>query len=220
VASDDLTGATPRFVYRESLWCEAPSFLWYCIPKNASRSLVRMLTAKGGRRISDIAPDVEPRAWVRATPRPALRFAFVRDPYQRLISAWRNKVGAPTQNAKGSARLFALNPGLQPGASLDDFVDWLGRNYAAHGPDKHWRRQCDYICDETGALCVDVIGTVETLAADMARLGEALGPFELIAHTNKSRRTPDEPAPAMSDRARAIVQDIYREDFERFGYRM
>ena len=217
MASDAGAPRAPRYVYGESLWCEAPSFLWCCIPKNASRSLVRMLTAKGGRRISTISPDVQPRKWVLAAPKPALSFGFVRDPYARLISAWRNKLGARPE-AEKTASLFVHNPGLYPGMSLDAFVEWLAENLDARGPDKHWRRQSDFLVNEEAELCVDFVGKVESLAADLAQLAPVLGHFDLIAHTNKSRKTSGEPEPELSDRARRIVQDLYREDFERFGY--
>ena len=209
--------APPRFVYGESLWCDAPSFLWYCIPKNASRSLLRILTARGGRRIREIAQGVRPRTWLRDAPRPAVTFAFTRNPYDRVVSAWRNKVRGRT-DADREAALFVHNPGLRPGMPLDAFVEWLGENLDER-PDKHWRRQVDYLVDEHGQLCVDYVGKVESLAKDLARLAPVIGPVEALAHTNRSREAPGASAPELSARARSIIKELYREGFERFGYR-
>ncbi len=206
----------PPYVYSESMVGPDGAFLWYCIPKNASRSLLKMLRARSAKRILDLAGGVDPRAWLESRPLPAFTFAFVRHPYERLTSAWRNILAEPASQ-RALPALFDRMPGLVAGISVDEFVSWLAANYGNGGIDKHWRRQTDFICDEHGP-CVDFVGRVESLRADLVAIEVRIGTLGRLAHKNRSTADAVAATTPLSSRSRAIIQEIYRSDFEAFGF--
>jgi hypothetical protein len=62
------------------------------------------------------------------------------------------------------------------------------------------------------------VGRFETLEADFARIGEALGFRAELPHANASGPATTYAA-AMSPETVDILAEVYREDVEAFGYR-
>lgn len=157
------------------------------------------------------------------------KFAFVRNPFARLVSGFHYRE-------------------LGPEVSFADFVRRT-LDYTDTFPDfaRHSMPQSDYVCDADGRLIVDFVGKFETLAADFAHVAEQLGlPSRELPHRNKSdavsllRKNPkrflrqnaqrllrgDAPAtprrkhyadyftPALADEVAAF----YKRDLELFGY--
>jgi hypothetical protein len=207
----------PRYVHPDTVIGHEHRFVWYCIPKNASRSILRALTDGGrGQRIALLGAAGR-RARLLSQPRPAFAFAFVRDPFARIASAWMNKIESPP-DTPAQARLFAMNAGLCAGMSLDDFVEWVRQDLRSVGRvDPHWRPQADFVTDATGRLCVDFLGRLEALDDDFAAVESRIGPVEGMRHRNRSRIEND-PARLLSPRAAAIVREVYARDFEVLGY--
>ncbi|MFC3101916.1 sulfotransferase family 2 domain-containing protein [Altererythrobacter lauratis] len=147
------------------------------------------------------------------------KFAFVRNPWARLVSEfeYRQNSHLPTFEQFVDARL----------AQLDSFSD--------HS--RHIVPQTDCVTDENGNYIVDFIGRFETLAQDFATMARHLNlPSEQLPHRNKSGKPRKAglldrllgrgraPAtkrpwqgyytPALRDRIGAF----YAEDIARFGY--
>lgn len=206
----------PRRMSGESMLGPGQRYLWLCIPKNASRSISTMLAAAGASRVMEMYAGQLTRGWAEAHLEPAFVFAFVRNPYDRILSVWRNKVAepAPTEGGRG---FYGKHPGLQPGMGFDEFIDWLGEAYPRGDIDKHWAVQSDFLHDGT-RLIPDFVGTTEALEAGLQSLREIVGPLGSMRRKNVSGASDGLSSTAISAPSRQIIRRLYREDFERFGY--
>jgi hypothetical protein len=204
----------PRYVSPESIAAHDGGFLWLCIPKNASRSLIALLGARG-RALGELAPAGGLRAWMKTAELPAWSFAVCRNPYARVVSAWRNKIAAPP-DTPAQARLIAENPGLEPGMSLSAFVAWLEEAVARGGPiDHHWSPQSDFICDRSGRRWVSHVARMESLAGDLHAMADRLGGMEDLPWLTRTASRPDDLA-GLSVEDRRRIRTAYAADFESF----
>ncbi|QDX25123.1 sulfotransferase family protein [Sphingomonas suaedae] len=137
---------------------------------------------------AELQPYLLPEMW-----RAYRRFAFVRDPVDRFRSLVR----------------FWFPP-EGPSATLDDCKRILT------DPDSRARRlvrpQSDFLRDADGALVVDLIGRHDRMDSDFSHIVTALGlPPLALPLRNASR--PDALVPEFDDELRAMIADVYREDF-------
>lgn len=153
------------------------------------------------------------------------RFAFVRNPYARLFSAYKSQVmdlSSPYVGFRESIRQHAGYPtpsGATPGrVGFADFVQYIAGQVDGER-DGHWKSQ-------TGSLHLErihynFIGRVESFVEDFAEL---LGRFDasrelLSSLKERVNTTPALPLAAAYSRPLAdAVYAIYRDDFEAFGY--
>lgn len=127
-----------------------------------------------------------------------LKFAVVRNPYDRAVSAWRFHREGKTTDPKETFR---------------DFLASLG----GEGEHRRNREQVQYVLDGQGRVIVDRLLRFETLARDFAEVARQVfgRPVEL-PHVNKSSAPiPDEAADI--DVRRAIYRR-YERDFDLFRY--
>ena len=154
------------------------------------------------------------------------RFAVVRNPWDRLVSAW-----------SFARRGFSLvEPGSEPSAgsvaririrreeqyqvpefeSFERFVrDWLAQR-DVHRLDGVFRPQVDYVRDPVGAMPLDFLGRFEQLDRTAAWLSETTGRRLDLPRLNASKRgayrshyTPE---------LARLVGEIYAQDIATFGY--
>ena len=177
------------------------------VPKTGGTSVARALYGTDGighRTAAEVRAELGP-AWDGL-----VTAAFVRDPVDRLASAFRYL------RAGGSNRLDAAFGRCELAAysTLDSFVlGWLTPRSSQSWV--HFRPQADFVCDAAGAVLVGVLGRYETLAADYDALRQRAGIGRPLPHVNAG---PPRPAPALSDAARARVAEVYAADFDRFDY--
>ncbi len=153
------------------------------------------------------------------------RFAFVRNPYARLFSAYKSQVmdlNSPYMGFRESIRQHAgypTPPGGTPGrVGFADFVAY-NAGQADGERDGHWKSQ-------TGSLHLeriryDFIGRVESFAGDFAGVLRRFGASsELLSSLfERVNTTPALPlAAAFSKQLADSVYTIYREDFNAFAY--
>ena len=147
-------------------------------------------------------------------------FAVVRNPHQRLISEyrWRHQP-VSGQNARGPAGFESFDA-LVAAIPLDVAHNW-SRYIALAGRDHanlliHLRPQWQYVCDASGQLdpAVEIV-RFERLHDDLEplyrRWGVASRPFQ----------QPPEPlnlADYYTDESLAVVNQVYGDDLEWFGY--
>lgn len=145
-----------------------------------------------------------------------MAITFVRDPYDRLVSAF-HYLGAGGRNprdAADQARYLARYGG--------NFRKFVKEALACKSPSVfgqlHLRPQYQWLTDDNGALCVDHIGRFENLAADRSLLEERFGlRISSIPSGNASAHAPY--WEYYDSQTRDIVYEAYRQDFEFFGYR-
>jgi hypothetical protein len=146
------------------------------------------------------------------------RFTIVRDPYSRLVSAWKNKV-VPCE--PGAERVYLEIKGHLPGMhakeliAFDEFVCYLQSKGDHSAFDPHWRRQVDHLFFE--ALSYSHVGKVEDMGATMDRFQQHLGLAEPLMAGKKNVSAPVGLATYNQDLADKVYS-LYRADFERLGY--
>lgn len=127
-----------------------------------------------------------------------LSFAFVRNPWDRLLSLYAFEQRDPARKYHD----------LAAGKSLEEFLEGL----AARGIESQW----SYVSDASGDQIVDEIGRFERFEEDFAAIAGRLGIRAALPHKNRSSRPGYHEA--YSERARALVADLCAEDIEKFGY--
>ncbi len=148
-------------------------------------------------------------AEIRRISRERFTFAFVRNPLDRLYSAWVNKVASPLDD---SVNLFSRH-GISLDASFPEFVERVARLSDARC-DTHLRSQHLFISDK-GGLVVDHLGRFETLERDWDQLRERFG-FPSLPKRNVSQGGSYEDA--YTPEVARLVADRYRHDIELFAY--
>ncbi len=102
-------------------------------------------------------------------------FAFVRNPWDRIVSCYRDKVLLEVEGytrssiRPGLADCLAHYDTIQPGMPFDAFVE------AVHGiPDEasdfHFRSQHTFVCHPDGEIAVDYLGRYENFTDDLSRV--------------------------------------------------
>ncbi len=139
------------------------------------------------------------------------KFAFVRNPWDRLVSAYEylKKGGRTAPDRAWSNRV------LSQYASFDDFVrNWLSeQNSYSHF---HFVPQWEYLTLGK-RIGVDYLGYYETLHTDFARIRDRLQIEAALSHDNMTGNRGDY-RNYYDDETQAIVRTVYRKDIELFGY--
>ena len=154
------------------------------------------------------------------------RFCFVRDPYSRLFSAYKQKVmdlTSPWVGFRESVRERAGYPtplGAAPGmVGFGDFVRYVGEQDDGDR-DGHWRSQVGTLHVDT--IEYDFVGRMESFAEDFTQVLQRFdAPAELIDSAPQVvNATQKLPLAMVYDKPLAdYVYQVYRDDFEAFGYR-
>ena len=212
------------------------------VPKCASTSIKMILSRLVGRRFASFdqlhkrkysglqSPfQIGMSAFNRlATDSTALRFSFVRNPYERLVSAWADKfqdrylVANDSFIAEYLARRKAIDPSLPRGEhrmlTLADFVTHATAT-ASLRVDVHWQLQDDIL--NMPRLALDFIERVETFARDIRRVLDHVGADQrlrqaavMLLHASPHHSWPLYYTKDLADR----VYHAYERDFDRFGY--
>ena len=163
-----------------------------------------------------------------ATDPTTLRFSFVRNPYERLVSAWADKfqdrrlVSGNSFIEKYLARRVEIDQRLPHGEHLTltfaDFVTYATAT-ASLRVDAHWALQDDIL--SMPRLALDFIGHVETFTDDIGRVLDHVHADQWLrrAAVMPMRASPHHAWPLyytqdLADR----VYRAYERDFHRFGY--
>jgi hypothetical protein len=221
--------------------CEAYRCLFVHIPKTAGQSIERFFLQRVGLSWENRAPlllrpNTDPRAGPRSLAHLTAaeyvelgylsaedfaryyKFAFVRNPWERLLSEYRYR---DDYMRRYSFREFVLH-GLPPAGWTDAY--------------RHVVPQYDFLHDTQGRLLVDFVGRFERLQADFDRVRERLGiAAAALPHVNaarrstlkarakrllrgESRRDQTPYTEYYDDETREAVTTLYRKDIDTFGY--
>lgn len=190
---------------------DALGCLFVHVPKTGGVSVARALfghLAGGHRTVEEYLEIFGARTFARY-----FKFAFVRDPFTRLDSAFRFlKAGGFNEDDRRWAESHL--------AGVDDLetfcTRWLSPERAASWV--HFRPQARFVCDAPGRLRVDFVGRFERLASDFDEVCRRLGRSVELPHLNRSAVQRTDPREVLSRAARQAVAEVYRRDFELFDY--
>jgi len=145
-----------------------------------------------------------------------LRMTIVRNPYTRLVSAWRQRVLICDP---GVVPLYTKIKGHPPElgrkslVSFEEFVNHIAQT-DLRTCDLHWRRQVDHTFIK--ALRFNHIGKLERMEETVQRFQQHLGLGEPISAGRKN--TTDAGNVEFTQSLADKLYSLYREDFETFGY--
>jgi chondroitin 4-sulfotransferase 11 len=131
-------------------------------------------------------------------------FAFVRNPWDRMVSVFCH------QDPHLAMQAAAAGVDL-PSLTFGQFLD--AARSLAH---VHLLPQVQFIHDERGTCLVDFLGRFERLAQDFALIKERLGIDADLACHNRSSH--EDYRSYYDNHSRRLVEEMYREDIEAFGY--
>jgi hypothetical protein len=216
--------------------------IYLCIPKCASTTIKVALSALSGRIPASFEEVHQRRHSGLKSPQQAglsvfhrlaqdpaaLRFAFVRNPYDRLVSAWadkyRNKPLLPGDSFidKYLGCRKSIDPALPAGTgatlSFADFVRFAAAT-ADRRLDAHWQLQDDILA--MPGIALDYIGKVESFDQDFARvMAHAGAPSSAAAQPgNRLNQSAHRPWPEYySSELADCIYRTYERDFDRLRY--
>lgn len=136
----------------------------------------------------------------------AFKFAFSRDPYARAASLYRYLLDTDVLRNWHEQPTFSEFLRLIADGLYDRIGAYNARGLSQCNPQVEWLRD----------LNADKIYRVEDLAAFTADISERWNiPKARIAHSNQSSRNH---SAELSREEKALIRQIYAEDFDRFGY--
>lgn len=125
------------------------------------------------------------------------KFAFVRNPWDRVVSAWKNR------------------------SSIEKFEDFVNVLPAPKNhTDLFWHTlpQCNHLYDDKDNLLVDKIYRVENLQEDLKEICEKFNlNYTIIGKINSSNRKPY--WEYYTDDMAEKISNIYKKDIEKFNYK-
>lgn len=152
------------------------------------------------------------------------RFCFVRNPYDRIVSAWKSKIVLDNDTHYSWLRDAVREASRLPidkaePASFRDAFDYVTGEDLVAGRDWHFRPQCELLHPEV--IRYDIIGRFENFAKDFRLIFERLGapPDILAMAATRYNATPDSDFRDFYDAELAErVFTFYEKDFAAFGY--
>jgi len=141
--------------------------------------------------------------------KPYFSFTYVRNPYDRLISCYKDKFVKKRGSFIYANYLFGY---LSTDDSFEDFVRKVTRlpDFLC---DRHFKSQSGIVFSRGARM--DHIGRIEDLPGDFEDIRTRYG-FAELGILNRSRQPGDEAL--LTEEVREMVYNRYRKDFEAFGY--
>ena len=118
------------------------------------------------------------------------RFAFVRNPWDRLVSCYSEKIredGDAENFVDGVSKILLSFNAFHGSMTFDDFVD-AATAIPDDQADPHWRSQYTFLVDRSDRLAMDFVGRFEHLNRDIRCIAGKLGCELNLRHLLMSRR--------------------------------
>lgn len=196
----------PRAILLDTL-----EFIYIPIPKVANRSIKTVLQQKIGLppTISSHKADWKYISLSKIATHPYYSFGFVRNPLDRLVSCYVQKI----QMKNANELFWKYGKKIHPKMSFEAFASFVCST-PDHLSDRHFKSQHCFV-SVNGKVIVDFIGKFEQLEADWSRLDKQ---YDLgsLAHFNQSKRK--ELSNYYTKDLAQKVRKRYTKDIELFGY--
>lgn len=150
-------------------------------------------------------------------------FGFVRNPWDRLVSCYRDKI----RNDVGGTTTFTIRPGVAdclahigafgPGMSFDAFAAAVA-SIPDRAADQHFRSQHTFLTNRKGEIAMDFIGRYETLEDDFRIVRERTGLPEIELPRLQAAPRIDDYRAFYRPETRDLVAKRFEKDIECFGY--
>lgn len=150
------------------------------------------------------------------------KFAFVRNPWDRLVSCYHNKIkpeagqGDPRYYIRGVFKDFVRYNRFRAGMPFSEFVAAIVEIPDSEA-DSHFRSQYTFLTDPEGQLLVNYVGKMETLPQDFAEVCRRMG-VERVPLPHLMKSAAHHYQQAYNPTLQAQVKQRYARDVELFGY--
>ncbi|MDV2080242.1 sulfotransferase family 2 domain-containing protein [Marinobacter xestospongiae] len=141
------------------------------------------------------------------------RFTFVRNPYDRLVSAYEYLC----RGGNNSYDLMFKQRTMDRFSDFDDFVLNGLRHDPAVQNHVHFRRQTDFLYIGS-SLAVDFVGRYENLDKDFSYLASIAGVSAALEQKNPSQRSRTVSDYYQNPEVRQAVREFYQSDFQALQY--
>jgi|GEM_PF-1692731 len=191
--------------------CEHEKVIFFPIPKCASSSILSLLQTNidNSSVIHGFSSPNGSYQYIDLDTFPLddyFKFSFCRDPFSRLLSLFKDKVGQGKW-LDATAKSLRIS-------RFHDFVNFVTCCPDAIA-DAHFESQHRFITDSKGRVVVDFLGNLETFSEDWNKLKE-IGPiFANAYHLNKSKSSQDKLQ--MYKKLLPAVQKRYQYDYAMRG---
>ena len=144
------------------------------------------------------------------------RFAAIRHPFDRVFSAWRDKIFL----CEPSFEAYASNDGRKY-VDFSEFVDRITQTENPSACDIHWRSQVALLRpDDIPFTKIYDVSEVAQLPADLQQHLDRLGLADKVLPLRRVNESfPIKPEGFFSRDIADKLRDFHREDFERFEFR-
>lgn len=199
----------------------AHGIVFMLIPKVANTSIkIALADALGLGRDYIHAPDKFDYVDTKEAKTFPYRIGFVRDPLDRLLSCYRDKViGNPSDRVENGLRRFGITRNM----SFLDFIEAIAviPDEECGGVAQHFRSQVYSLADDDGTVIPTVLGRFEGLADDWQMVRDYVARFSglqlHLPELGHYQRTDPGPVTYCA-KGRAFALQRYRDDVRIFGY--
>ena len=144
------------------------------------------------------------------------KFTFVRNPFDRLMSCYLNKIARPTAQRKVILSLLDRPQDETASISFAQFVDVIGRQSPIE-MDPHWRTQ--WVQTLQDWVQYDAIGRFEFFDSELSRIGTQISPeFRSFVFSERRQATGAKPYHLITPKLAETIREIYAVDFTGFNY--
>lgn len=197
---------------RVAIWPEH-RLLYLRLPKCANSSIVAALPNPMLRRLRATSLSKSYDDWTT--------FTFVRNPWSRLVSTYRQKVAEGATTSGLTDGVFdgfrEWNIPVYPGIAFAEFCEMVC-SFPDNATEKHLQSQSSVLMYK-GAPVVKHVGRVETLKEDWRRIAESVGISPELPKINVSNAQHTHYREYYRDsRLINLVGDRYADDAANFGY--
>ena len=141
------------------------------------------------------------------------KFTFVRNPFDRLVSAYffMQKGGLNEKDRRWAQRKLARFDSFE--AFVKNWVTPFNVERALH-----FRPQTRFICLGRRPPALDFVGYLENIQADFALVAQKLGIQARLVEANRNTTRERDYRPYYTDETREIVARVYAKDLQVLGY--
>jgi chondroitin 4-sulfotransferase 11 len=151
-------------------------------------------------------------------------FAFVRNPWTRVISSFYHK---PNNDDRNVTNAYPKNPNgfkrfvkerMRPNIGYEKQIYWYPE-YPSGRIHHHFLPQYFFLCDKEENIKVDFIGSLESINEDWSYVSSKIfGDVKHLTKMNKSNFSFDFMSHFDDEESNNIILEFYKKDFECFGY--
>ncbi len=194
-------------------------FVWYRVAKNGTRSLHSLLEAEVDDYCYLIPRQGTPEALAELLTTECFRFAFVRNPWDRLVSGWRNKIVKGRKSDRFLTQLSDEASTDELAVCRHDFGAFLRLLPGSRllELNVHFQPQTEILAGVEPGF----VGRFERYVPDVEHVLTTIGlehARSSIPHRNRSSLDEPHYSSHYDDETRDMVGDLYHDDIARWGY--